>query len=97
MGFILMPPSILYSPPVMNEASSEAKNVTSFAISSGCPKRFNGILFCIAAANSFNCSSCMPVLPKIGVYVGPGFTEFTRIFLGESSVAAVLVYEFNAA
>jgi hypothetical protein len=27
IGLTLIPPSILYSPPVMNEASSEANNV----------------------------------------------------------------------
>ena len=39
----------------------------------------------------------MPVLPKVGGYVGPRLTEFMRVFLGASSIAAVLVHEFNAA
>ena len=50
-----------------------------------------------AWANPFNCSSSIPVLPKIGVETVPGFTALILIFRGASSVAAVLVYEFSAA
>ena len=36
------PPSTLSSTPVMYDASSEARNATALAISSGSPKRFIG-------------------------------------------------------
>src|SRR5215510_1157820 len=45
------PPSATNAAPVTNDARSEAKNRTTFAISSGCPSRPIGIASLILSAN----------------------------------------------
>src|SRR5216684_2720020 len=92
-----IPPSTLISTPVMYDASCEAKNATAAATSSGCPNRFIGTFATISFANSSKASFDSPVLPKIGVTIGPGATVFTRIPRPTSSAAAVLARERSAA
>ena len=96
-GLMFIPPSMLYSLPVMNHASSEAKKLTSLAMASGVPIVFKGMRSCIALAMPSKASAGKPAFPKMGVLTGPGLTALTLIFLGASSVAAVLVNEFRAA
>ena len=91
------PPSTLISTPVMYDASCEAKNATVAATSSGCPNLFIGTFVTISFANSSTASFGSPVLPKIGVTMGPGATVFTRIPRPASSAAAVLARERRAA
>src|SRR5712664_69292 len=91
------PPSTLISTPVMYDASCEARNATTPATSSGCPNRFIGTLSIIPFANSSMASFDSPVLPKMGVTIGPGATVFTRIPRPTNSAAAVLAKERSAA
>ena len=84
-GLRLVPPSTLYSAPVMKPASSDARKATSAATSFGSPNRLSGIRSCIAAANCWIAASGRPSLPKMAVLVGPGLTELTRILRGASS------------
>src|SRR6266436_5022321 len=91
------PPSTLISTPVMYDASCEAKNATTAATSSGCPNRFIGTFATISFANSSKASFGNPVLPKIGVTIGPGATAFTRMPRPTNSAAAVLAKERSAA
>src|ERR671918_2640774 len=91
------PPSTLISTPVMYEASSDARNATVAATSSGCPKRFIGTFSRICFANSSTASCDRPVRPKIGVTIGPGATVLTRMPRPTSSAAAVRSTEPNAA
>src|ERR1700736_2148253 len=81
----------------MYDASCEAKNATAPATSSGCPKRPIGILETTSSANLSTASFDSPVLPRIGVTIGPGATAFTRMPRPASSLAAVLARERSAA
>jgi hypothetical protein len=45
----------------------------------GCPNRFSGTFAAICFANSLTASFANPILPKIGVTIGPGATVFTRM------------------
>src|SRR5216684_4837591 len=92
-----IPPSTLISTPVMYDASCEAKNATAAATSSGCPNRFIGTFATVSFANSSKASFDSPVLPKIGVTIGPGATVFTRMPRPANSAAAVLARERSAA
>src|SRR6266849_5138184 len=92
-----IPPSTLISTPVMYDASCEAKNATVAATSSGCPNRFIGTFATISLANSSKASFGSPVLPKIGVTIGPGATVLTRMPRPASSTAAVRAKERSAA
>src|SRR5450631_4167099 len=81
-----MPPSTARSTPVMKELSSEARNVTAAAISSGLPLRPIGICEANWAAACSACSGVRPVVvSKAGVSVGPGLIVFTRILRSFSS------------
>ena len=91
------PPSTLISTPVMYDASCEAKNATADATSSGCPNRFIGTFAMTSLANSSTASFGSPVLPKMGVTIGPGATVFTRMPRPTSSAAAVRARERKAA
>src|SRR6266567_3294855 len=92
-----IPPSTLISTPVMYDASCDAKNATAPATSSGCPNRFIGTLATTSFTNSSTASFGSPVLPKIGVTIGPGATVFTRMPRPASSAAAVRAKERSAA
>src|SRR6266852_582231 len=81
----------------MYEASCEARNATTPATSSGWPNRFIGTFVRTLLAKSSIASCGNPVLPNIGVTIGPGATVFTRIPRSTSSAAAVLAKERNAA
>jgi hypothetical protein len=63
----------------------------------GRPNRFIGTLETTSFANSSKASFDSPVLPKIGVTIGPGATAFTRMPRPASSAAAVLARERSAA
>src|SRR3981189_2451802 len=81
-----MPPSTGRSTPVMKELSSEARNVTAAAISSGLPLRPMGICEANWAAACPACSGVRPVVvSKAGVSIGPGLIVFTRILRSFSS------------
>src|SRR2546428_2701 len=81
-----MPPSTARSTPVMKELSSEARNVTAAAISSGLPLRPIGICEANWAAACSACSGVRPVVvSKAGVSIGPGLIVFTRILRSFSS------------
>src|SRR5258708_35714079 len=57
----------------------EARKSTAEAISSGVPVRPIGTLCTLLAPNSCACCSLRPILPKIGVAIGPGLNVLTRI------------------
>src|SRR6476659_1574862 len=81
-----MPPSTARSTPVMKELSSEARNVTAAAISSGLPLRPIGICEANWAAACSACSGVRPVVvSKAGVSIGPGLIVFTRMLRSFSS------------
>src|SRR5260370_15215245 len=84
-----IPPSTLISTPVMYEASCDAKNATAPATSSGCPNRFIGTFATTSFTNSSTASFDSPVLPKIGVTIGPGATVCTRTPRPATSAAAL--------
>src|SRR5689334_5850449 len=71
------PPSTTSSAPVMNDAWSDTRNATTFATSTGSPRRPNVAVSLLWVASS-----------SIGVAIGPGNTAFTRIPSPASSVAA---------
>src|SRR6266852_2274709 len=73
----------------MYDASEDARNATAPATSSGCPNRFIGTFLAISLENSSKASFGSPVLPKIGVTIGPGATVFTRMPRPASSAAVV--------
>src|ERR1700746_4224245 len=66
------PPSTASSQPVMYDESSEARKATTFAISSGAPKRLSGIWSWIALPISCTVSAGGAGLTEIGGEVGPG-------------------------
>jgi hypothetical protein len=80
----------------MYEASDEARNATTPAISSGCPKRFSGTFCSVPLAQSSITCCGSPVLPKIRVTMGPGATAFMRMLRSTKSAAAVRARERNA-
>ena len=69
------PPSTNSSIPVIKLLSSDARNKTAFATSSGLPIRPSGIVFKRVV---FICSSSNKRL-RTGVSVGPGLIALTRI------------------
>ena len=81
----------------MYEESSEAKNNTAFATSSGVPKRFNAVCAVIASAAPARTSSGKPIFPQNGVPIGPGLTAFTRMPSPASSSDATRTNDLNAA
>ena len=86
-----LPPSTDSTCPVMNEASSEARNSTADAISSGVPARNSGVSSQIPAITVSSKQRVMSVSTK------PGATQLTRMPLGATSFASDLVYPITAA
>ena len=86
-----LPPSTQSTCPVINEASSDERNCTAAATSSGVPARNNGV------------SSQMPDMTSaskqrvMSVSTNPGATQFTRMPLGATSLASAFVYPITAA
>src|ERR1700680_2591537 len=82
-----MPPSTARSTPVIYELSSEARNTTTDAISSGLPLRPSGICEVNWATACSACSAVRPVVvAKAGVSIAPGLIQFTRILRSFSSI-----------
>ena len=69
-----MPPSTSTSLPVMNEALSDVRNSTTFATSSGRPRRPSGLVLMMSAMIGCRDSSSR----FIGVSLIPGDTERMR-------------------
>src|SRR6266702_3968549 len=83
-----MPPSTARSTPVTYELSSEARNATAAAISSGMPLRPIGVCVVNCATACSACSAVRPVVvAKAGVSIAPGLTQFTRILRSFNSKA----------
>ena len=85
---IAAPPETKIVSPVIQRASSDARNDTGGAMSSGCPARPNGV----AATASF--AKSLPTIPAEwvpSVITSPGLIAFTRILRGASSLARVFV------
>ncbi|PYQ48997.1 MAG: hypothetical protein DMF78_19615 [Acidobacteria bacterium] len=91
------PPSTNSSVPVTKLLSSEARNTTAFAISSGLPSRPSGTMPAIA----FRRCSPAPVdaasSVSPGVSMGPGLTAFTRMRRSFRSVVHVRANDRTAA
>src|SRR6267142_3883293 len=89
----IVPPSITYSLPVIDEARSDARKATSSATSSGRFGRPSGmppsesIMRCLAASGLMPVRSAIsltiPTAAPVSVY--PGATEFTRMPFGLTS------------
>ena len=91
---IVSPPSTIKVWPVTNEASSEARNRTAAAISSGVPmrlKRDGGIVHPPSALSAADNSS------SFSVAIQPGLTQLTRIPWGAPSAANERVKASTAA
>src|SRR6202007_1751900 len=86
-----LPPSTNSSMPVTKLESSEARNSTAFAISSGSPMRPIGMVDTIRAMASAGCPSIA------GVSVGPGLITFERICRSLRSEVQVRTKERTAA
>jgi hypothetical protein len=86
-----LPPSTNSSMPVMKLESSEARNNTALAISSGSPMRPIGMVDTIRAMASVGCPSIT------GVSVGPGLITFERIWRSLRSEVQVRTKERRAA
>ena len=80
--------------PLIHAASSDASSTTIGAISCGWPMRPSGVCVSICLRKSLSES---PAEWKPSVSTIPGFTEFTRIFFGPSSVARLRVTASTAA
>src|SRR5258708_9070585 len=74
------PPSTNSSIPVIKLLSSEARNTTALAMSSGSPNRPSGMLASIDLKYCSLCSSFSAKPLRPGVLVEPGLTALTRIF-----------------
>src|SRR5690606_7355284 len=90
-----MPPETEICSPVIQAASSEARNTATFAISSGCPLRPSGVL----ATNmvSYSLPVVTPALRAPSVSVAPGKIELIRIFFPPTSLDKEIVTASNAA
>ncbi len=75
----------------MKPASSEARNATAAATSSGVPSRFIGTARRIASITFAPWSSAPVICSSIGVSVGPGQTVLAVTPLRATSRAIVLV------
>ena len=86
-----IPPSTNNSIPVIKLLSSDARNETTFATSSGVPIRPNGtldIILVLTCSVSFSLGAKPLTNPlRPGVSIGPGLMALTRIFLCFSSFA----------
>src|SRR5262249_1970645 len=91
------PPSTNSSVPVMKVLSSEARNTTAFAMSSGVPSLPSGMLL----ESIFKYCSPDPLEAvrslSPGVSIGPGLTAFTRMRRSFKSVVHVRANERTAA
>ena len=85
------PPSQVSTWPVMKSASGEARNATAAAISAGVPSRPMGVCSASCGSSSGGNSS------SISVWMTPGATQFTRMWLGASSAARERVRPIRAA
>src|SRR4029077_734387 len=90
-------PSINNDDPVVELLSSEARNTTAFAISSGVPRRPSGTVFEIIFLRCFPVSEEASSSLSPGVSIGPGLTAFTRIRRSFKSVVQVRANERTAA
>ena len=84
------PPLIFKTSPVIYDESSEAKNNTALATSSGCPNLERGI---ISLYFSFMVSDKTSV---ISVSINPGLTALTFIFFERYSFAKDFVKPISA-
>ena len=75
----MIPPSIVIAEPVIQEASSEAKNSANLAISSGVPSRFNNVAFLAFFTALSGFLKALAEFQINGVSTGPGQIVFTRI------------------
>src|SRR5258705_2559052 len=73
--FAVCPTSATNAAPVTNDARSEARNSTTFAISSGLPRRPMGITFLNLSANP----GCSSAGANNGVSIAPGQMQLARI------------------
>src|SRR4051812_37421778 len=86
-GDDVTPPSTKISAPCTFDESSDARNSTVLATSSGLPKRPSGMVCEILASSATLASGVGAVRSQIGVVVPPGETTLTRILRGDSSDA----------
>ena len=88
---MLMPPSSAIVAPVMNRLSSDARNSTAAAISSGVAWRPSGIIDSkISAARASSCPvATVSMRCWNALSTGPGWMELTRIPRSATSLAAV--------
>ena len=75
----------------MNDASSDARNSTARAISSGLPIRPSGRLAAPFTYSSHDSPRCFASSGSIGVSTSPGQTQFTRMPCRPWSIAIALV------
>src|SRR5271155_6021768 len=92
-----IPPSTARSTPVMKLLSEQAKKRAVDAISSDRPKRARGTMLAIATRIPFTWSSGNPIFPMMGVSIGPGLRQLTRILRSFRSVVQVRANERTAA
>src|SRR5439155_13659765 len=85
---IVRPPLTLTVCPVTYDASSEARNATTFARSLGCASRRSGIAL-VSASRSLGLSP--PIDANSAVSVGPGQTQLTLTWWRAISRAVALV------
>jgi hypothetical protein len=71
----------------MYAASSDNRNATAAAMSSGCPKRLSGMVDSFSARSLSGSAAAANSARSIGVSVVPGETLFTRMPCGASSAA----------
>ncbi len=84
-----MPPSTVYTEPVVNELSELSKKAMVLDSSSTVPNRFIGVWLPISC---MSCALVLPVFgPSIGVSIAAGATQLTLILCSAISFAAVLV------
>src|SRR6266852_2016823 len=92
--YIRLPPAATITCPVIQRASSLARNVAARAMSSGVAIRPRGVVFSCCSRHS---RSCGPEARRPSVSTTPGLSEFTRIFRGPSSCDRETVIAFTAA
>ena len=83
-----LPPSTKISYPYIKDASSEAKNLTTLAVSAGADNLFNGIgSSAFFVASSFDNPVFSIAISYAGVHPSPRLTEFTLILKSARSSA----------
>src|SRR5581483_3192526 len=88
----ISPPLTPITCPVTHRASSEARNATTSAMSSGVPRRRRAVISIIT-----RCCSGGMTSRSISVSVGPGATALTVMLRGPSSAAWLRVMAWTAA